>query len=123
MGRTGQFIVCQKLLTDIQTRRTRQSMTDDEAQMVAGGVRLARKISTQAVLGGFTQPLRQVPDQLAKLFFTTGRFDLITKNLLKIAETALLLNTSFRLVAVETHRLEHNTPLSLVSLLAKWKPL
>jgi hypothetical protein len=92
MGGRANSLFVKKLLTDIQTSRTRQSMTDDEAQMVAGGVRLARKISTQAVLGGFTQPLRQVPDQLAKLFFTTGRFDLITKNLLKIAEAAPLLN-------------------------------
>jgi len=90
-GRANATFV-KKLLTDIQTSRTRQSMTDDESQMVAGGVRLARKISTQAVLGGFTQPLRQVPDQLTKLFLTTGRWDLITKNLLKIAEAAPLMN-------------------------------
>ena len=92
MGGRANSLFVKKLLTDIQTSRTRQSMTDDEAQMVAGGVRLARKISTQAVLGGITQPLRQIPDQLTKLFFTTGRVDLITKNLLTTAEAAPLLN-------------------------------
>jgi hypothetical protein len=92
MGGRANALFVKKLLVDIQTSRTRQSMTDDESQMVAGGVRLARKISTQAVLGGFTQPLRQVPDQLAKLFFTTGRYDLITKNLLATAQAAPLLN-------------------------------
>jgi hypothetical protein len=92
MGGRANALFVKKLLVDIQTSRTRQSMTDDESQMVAGGVRLARKISTQAVLGGFTQPLRQVPDQLAKLFFTTGRYDLITKNLLTTAQAAPLLN-------------------------------
>jgi hypothetical protein len=92
MGGRANAVFVKKLLTDIQTTRTRQSMTDDESQLVAGGVRLARKISTQAVLGGFLQPLRQVPDQLSKLFLTTGRFDLITKNLLKINEAAPLMD-------------------------------
>jgi hypothetical protein len=92
MGGRANALFVKKMLVDIQTSRTRQSMSDDDAQVVAGGVRLARKMSTQAVLGGFTQPLRQVPDQLSKLFFTTGRFDLITKNLLKIAEASPLMN-------------------------------
>jgi GNAT superfamily N-acetyltransferase len=92
MGGRANAAFVRKMLTDIQVARGRQSMTDDEAQMVAGGVRLARKMATQAVLGGFTQPLRQVGDQLWKLVTTSGRWDLIKKNLLSIGDGAPLMD-------------------------------
>jgi hypothetical protein len=92
MGGRANATFVRKMLTDIQVARGRQSMTDDESQMVAGGVRLARKMATQAVLGGFTQPLRQVGDQLWKLVTTSGRWDLIKKNLLAIGEGAPLMD-------------------------------
>jgi hypothetical protein len=92
MGGRANAAFVRKMLTDIQVARGRQSMTDDEAQMVAGGVRLARKMATQAVLGGFTQPLRQVGDQLWKLVTTSGRLDLIKKNLLSIGDGAPLMD-------------------------------
>jgi hypothetical protein len=79
-GKTNADFV-KNILRNIKATRTRKAMLDDENQVIGGGVALARRISTQATLGGFTQPLRQVPDQLFKLFATTGRWDIIAKNI------------------------------------------
>jgi len=58
-------------------------MLDDENQVIGGAVALTRRISTQAALGGVLQPFRQIPDQLFKLFATTGRWDLVSKNIVQ----------------------------------------
>jgi hypothetical protein len=79
-GKTNADFV-KNILRNIKATRTRKAMLDDENQIIGGTVALTRRISTQATLGGFTQPLRQVPDQLFKLFATTGRWDLISRNI------------------------------------------
>jgi hypothetical protein len=90
-GKTNADFV-KNILRNIKATRTRKAMLDDENQIIGGTVALARRVSTQATLGGFTQPLRQVPDQLIKLIFTTGRIDLITQNFLNTSEADPLFN-------------------------------
>jgi hypothetical protein len=69
------------ILRNIKATRSKKAMLDDENQIIGGNVALARRLATQATLGGATQPLRQVPDQLFKLFSTSGRWDIIASNI------------------------------------------
>jgi hypothetical protein len=69
------------ILRNIKATRSKRAMLDDENQIIGGNVALARRLATQATLGGATQPIRQVPDQLFKLFSTSGRWDIIASNI------------------------------------------
>jgi len=89
-GKTNATFV-KNILRNIKASRSRKAMLDDENQMIGGVVALTRKLGTQATLGGFTQPLKQVSDQLAKIISTTGRIDLVTKNFFQTAKAMPLL--------------------------------